>query len=310
MSKKITREEFLSRFYRNYPNANIQLINYTAISNPLEIECKRCGKHYTKMRARDFLISYACCGNNSNISKIEKLKKIYSNSKEFDFVKQVDKDHFIVRHRACGQEQKRVICNSLDNPFSCKYCETNKKIQSLSIDEVQDTLDNRFGRNIKILQYNGQQKKNYYKCLKCGLIFIKKQTYLMQSRGCPKCDRNQSIGEKKIRKILEQYQICFKEQVSVPELPLQKFDFGIYEKGEIQYFIEIQGEQHREERPIFRDGLEKIQERDKRKRDYCSNHNIPLYEIIYQKGKLLNLDILPFSSTTISAKESTLPAEW
>lgn len=310
MSKKITREEFLSRFYRNYPNANIQLINYTAISNPLEIECKRCGKHYTKMRARDFLISYACCGNNSNISKIEKLKKIYSNSKEFDFVKQVDKDHFIVRHRACGQEQKRVICNSLDNPFSCKYCETNKKIQSLSIDEVQDTLDNRFGRNIKILQYNGQQKKNYYKCLKCGLIFIKKQTYLMQSRGCPKCDRNQSIGEKKIRKILEQYQICFKEQVNVPELPLQKFDFGIYEKGEIQYFIEIQGEQHREERPIFRDGLEKIQERDKRKRDYCSNHNIPLYEIIYQKGKLLNLDILPFSSTTISAKESTLPAEW
>ena len=116
----------------------------------------------------------------------------------------------------------------------------------------------------------------------------------MQSRGCPKCDRNQSMGEKKIRKILEEHQICFKEQVNVPELPLQKFDFGVYENDEIQYFIEVQGEQHREERVIFKDGLEKIQERDKRKRDYCSNHNIPLYEIIYQKGKLLNLDILPF----------------
>ena len=41
MSKKITQQEFLSRFYRNYPNAEIQLINYTAISNPLEIECKK-----------------------------------------------------------------------------------------------------------------------------------------------------------------------------------------------------------------------------------------------------------------------------
>lgn len=294
MSKKITREEFLSRFYRNYPNANIQLINYTAISNPLEIECKTCGKHYKKRRARDFLSSYVCCGNDSNISKIEKLKKIYSESEEFDFVKQVDKDHFIVYHRLCGQDQKRVICNSLDNPFSCKYCGTSKKAQMLSIDEVQGALDERFGGDIKILQYNGQLDKNYYKCLKCGLIFIKKQVCLMQSRGCPKCDRNQSMGEKKIRKILEEHQICFKEQVNVPELPLQKFDFGVYENDEIQYFIEVQGEQHREERVIFKDSLEKIQERDKRKRDYCSNHNIPLYEIIYQKGKLLNLDILPF----------------
>lgn len=305
MSKKITQQEFLSRFYRNYPNAEIQLINYTAISNPLEIECKKCGRHYKKSRARDFLNSYCCCGSDNNITKIEKLKQFYSKTDEFDFIKKVNKDYFIVRHNKCGQETKRVISNALDNPFACRHCGTYRDSQKLSIKKVQEVLDSRFYGSIQILEYNGQTEKNRYKCLKCGLIFTQKQVCLMQSRGCPKCDRYQSMGEKKIKNLLLQQNIDFKEQVQVPELPLQKFDFGIYRDNKLQYFIEVQNEQHREEREIFSDSLKVIQERDNRKRAYCFKNNIPLYEIIYQKGKLLNLDILPFSSTTISAKEST-----
>lgn len=308
MSKKITQDEFLARFYRNYPNAEIRLINYTAISNSLEIECKKCGKHYIKPRARDFLNSYSCCGNDANITKLDKLKHFYATSEDFDFIKQADKDHFIVYHKKCGQEIKRCIGSALDNPFSCKYCETNKYSQMLSISEVQTVINSRFDGEIKILEYNGQLEKNHYKCLKCGLIFVQQQTCLMQSRGCPKCDRYQSMGERTIRQLLLQNNIEFEEQINVPELPLQKFDFGVYKDGQLQYFIEVQGEQHREKREIFRDSLEKIQERDKRKREYCLSNNIPLYEIIYQKGKLLNLDILPFSSTTISVKGSTLQA--
>jgi hypothetical protein len=102
MSKKITQDEFLARFYRNYPNAEIRLINYTAISNPLEIECEKCGEHYSKPRARDFLNSYCCCGNDANISKLNKLKRLYATSEDFDFIKQVDKDHFILYHKKCG----------------------------------------------------------------------------------------------------------------------------------------------------------------------------------------------------------------
>lgn len=295
MSKKILKEEFLNRFYRNYPNAEIRLVNYTAISNPLEIECVKCGKHFLKSRAREFLNSYNCCGSDSNITKLDKLIKMYDSSEDFEFVKKLDKDHFIVRHKKCGQEIKRVISNALDNPFACVYCDTSKYSQLLSIDEVQRVIDEKFDGEIKILDYQGQLKKNHYKCLKCGLIFVQQQTCLMQSRGCPKCDKNKSNGEKQMRKILEENNLIFREQVGVSELPLQKFDFGVYNKeDELLYFIEVQGEQHREEREIFRDGLEKIKERDERKRKYCLSNNIPLYEIIYQKGKLLNLDILPF----------------
>lgn len=306
MSKKIGSEEFLSRFHRSYPEAEIELINYTAISNPLEIMCKKCGKYYKKPRAREFLTSFACCGAYDE-TKEEKLKKIYEKNDEFEYIKKIDKNYFIVHHKKCGQDIRQGFTYALSSPFSCKYCNTASNFQKIDIKDIQQRLDEIFFGTIQILDYNGQLKKNHYKCLKCGLIFVKQQTCLIQSRGCPKCDRHKSNGEKRLIKILMDNNVNFQEQVAVKELPLQYFDFGVYDnKNNLQYFIEVQGEQHRENRPIFKEPLEKIQERDNRKREYCFNNNIPLYEIIYQKGKLLNLDILPFSSTTISAKESML----
>lgn len=307
MSKKISKQEFLFRFYRNYPNAKIKLLNYTAISKPLKIRCVKCGKIHEKQRARDFLNSYNCCDAKGSIRKIDILKKIYDESTDWNFIKQIDKDHLIIHHAACGQDLKRTIFDAFDNPFACKYCNTHKTSQMLSIQEVQKEIDNKFFGSIQILDYNGQLQKNHYKCLKCGLIFVRQQTCLMQSRGCPKCDKRKSNGEKKLRYFLTERNINFKEQVAVSELPLQHFDFGVYDDNDnLLYFIEVQGEQRREERSIFRDSLAKIQERDERKRQYCRRHGIPLYELIYQKGEIKNLDILPIGSTTISAKESTL----
>lgn len=304
MSKKITKEEFLSRFYRSYSDGQIEVLNYTAISNPIKIRCIKCGKEHNYARARDCLNHFNCCLT-SNERKIDRLIKIYNDTDEFDFIKQTDKDHFIVHHNKCGNDNIRVIANSLDNPFACKFCETIKVSNMLTIAEVQEQINTKFD-TIQILDYSGQLKKNHYKCLKCGLIFTQQQTCLMQSRGCPKCDRFKSQGEIKLAKLLAANKINYKEQVSVAELPLQHFDFAIYNKDNCLIgFIEVQGEQHFEQRQIFRDGLAKIQERDQRKRNYCHDNNIPLYELIYKKGKFLNLDILPFSSTTISVKEST-----
>lgn len=294
MSKKITQEEFLLRFKRSFPDSSITPLNYTAISNPLTVRCNICGKVWVKNRAREFLSAYKCCGAH-NEKRAEKLKRIYENNNEYEWVKQNDKDHYIVRHSKCGQEFERTLQAGLDNPFACKYCDTVKTANMLSIEEVQAKIDTVFSGTIRILDYNGQLEKNHYKCMKCGLIFTQQHTCLMQSRGCPKCDRYKSQGEKRMAIALENANLIFKEQVAVDELPLQHFDFCIYnELGTPLYYIEVMGEQHYEKREIFRDSLEKIQERDQRKRDYCDSHNIPLYEIKYIKGKFLNTDILPF----------------
>jgi predicted nucleic acid-binding Zn-ribbon protein len=293
MSKKITKEEFISRFKKVHPDAEFEVVEYTAISNKCTIKCLKCGREYTKTRARDFLNRSFCREEDFDRFKVA-LRRLEETNGEYVFIKKHN-NFLTIRHTKCGLEQQRAVQAVLDNPCSCEYCNTISTSQMLPIEEVQKRLDEQFNGEIKILEYSGQLEKNKYKCLKCGLIFTQQHTCLTQSRGCPKCDKNKSNGEKYIAKLLEQKGIKFEEQVGVADLPLQHFDFGIYDENDsLLYFIEVQGEQHREEREIFRDSLAKIQERDERKRKYCKENNIPLYELIYQKGKFKNLDILPF----------------
>lgn len=294
MSKKIGKDEFLERFYRSFPEAQIEILEYTAITRPIKVKCQKCGKIISNKSANNLLKNYSCCIA-QGITKIERLQRIYSNSTEVKFIKQVDKDNIILHCNRCGNDLPRNIQSCLQSPLACVHCDTIKSNNMCSIDDAQQQLDEQVSNTIQILTYNGQLEKNTYKCLKCGLIFNKVHISLLRSRGCPKCDKQKSKGEVFIVRYLMDKGIQFKEQVAVKELPLQHFDFGIYDENQrLIGFIEVQGEQHFETREIFRDGLEKIQERDARKREYCKKHNIPLYELIYKKGKFLNLDILPF----------------
>lgn len=66
-----------------------------------------------------------------------------------------------------------------------------------------------------------------------------------------------------------------------------KYDFAVYEKGEIVAFIECQGEQHY--KPVIEFGGERrfaIQQRnDEVKRKYAEGHRIPMIEISYKSKK-------------------------
>lgn len=308
MSKKITKKEFLKRFYQNYPECKIRILHYDAISNPCQIECCLCGKKHKKNKARQFLNGFDCC-NSHNELRAEKVMRILSDNDEFDFVKKIDRDNFIIRHNKCGNEYKQQFQAYLSSPNSCKYCETQKTKNLNTLQQAQKELDSRFEGKIQILEYNGQNKKNHYRCLKCGQIFTQKQVCIMCSNGCPSCDRFKSMGEKRIANLLQKNNIKFQEQFYIKELPLQHFDFAVFDSNDkLEYFIEVQGEQHFKQNNFFKTPLEVQQKRDNKKREYCKKHNIPLYEILYFKSKFLNLDILPFGSTTTSAKEGTSEA--
>lgn len=296
MAQKITKEEFLNRFYKNYPEANISIIEYSAITKPCIVKCNICGKEYKKSLAKYFLSQYRCCGSNPSETKYEKIVKMYENNDNYNLVKKIDKDNVLVQHIECGNSFKRTIQSCLEYLESCPYCNTVSKKNMTDEKEVQKKLDNKFFGEIELIEYNGVHENNLFKCRKCGLIFKAKLYDLINdSRGCPKCDKIKSKGEKQLNQILIDNNIIFKEQVSVKELPRQHFDFGIYnENNELLYFIEVQGEQHFKESSFF-DGLEKIQERDNRKRKYCKENNIPLYELLWMdKGHFINLNILPF----------------
>lgn len=207
MSKKISKDEFLSRFYFRYPQAKIEILKYTSISRPATIKCLKCGKILNRKIARQFLNGFDCCGS-SNETRIDRLRRIYDGT-DFDIVRTVDKDNVIVRHTACGCEQHRNIASCLDNPFSCRSCNTRKTKNMLSIRDAQSQLDSLFHGDIVLLEYNGQLEQNYYKCSKCGKIFKRKQTCMLESRGCPSCNKQISLGERIVKEELQKNGISF-----------------------------------------------------------------------------------------------------
>ncbi len=297
MAKKITQEEFLNKFNNIFPNAKIEILEYTTISKPCKIKCLKCNsiKQYTK--ASNALKFCFCC---EDIDKTKLAIQQIEKNKDFHFIKR-DKQDLIIKHELCNRSFRRNISSVINNAAHCPYCDDNKGLAFI-IDEAQKQIDKEFFGSIKLLEYNAIRTQNTYKCLKCGLIFKQTQKNLLASKGCPKCDRFKSKGKRKITELLELNNVFFKTQVSFKNLSdgKQKFDFVVYKDKdctEILYCIECQGKQHRVPKTdIFRDSLEVIQERDERKRRYCKDNNIPLYEIIYQDGKLLNLDILPFNN--------------
>ena len=289
MSIKITKEEFIKRFKKIHPESQIELLEYTAISKPCAIKCLDCGEIHKYANGNKALTYSWCC------DKIDKLSSIRSRlDKDYQYIKQVDRNYIILKHISCGNEFKRAINSAYKEPNSCPHCKNWKQKLMIPIEEVQSQLDEQFDKQIKILEYNGQLEKNTYKCLKCGLIFKRNSISQKASKGCPKCDSQKSNGERKMAKLLRQHNLEYKEQITFDDLPLLRFDFGVYKENKLLYLIEIQGEQHYQDREIFRDSLEIIQERDERKRQYCKEHNITLYEIPWIKGHFHDLDKLPF----------------
>ena len=200
MAKKISKDEFLSRFSFRYPQAEIKVLEYTSISSPASVRCLKCGKILNRKKARQFLNGFDCCGAYDE-TRLQKVSRMYSGS-DFAIVKIVDKDNVIVRHSACGCESHRALNACLDNPFACINCDAQKANDRLPIEEARRQIKEVFNEEIELLEYNGQLEQNYYRCLKCGKIFKRKQVCMLQSRGCPSCDRQNSIEEKAVKKDL------------------------------------------------------------------------------------------------------------
>ena len=312
MSRKITKEVFLQRFYQRYPEAKIDVLTYDSLKKFCKIKCLICGKVYSKPRAEGFLSSWKCCEGN-NESKIELIKRLCNESGEYQFIKQLDALHIVIKHLKCGNELTKSVQSAISSPCSCPICNTQSQKLRITLQDAQKQLDDAFGGSIQVLFFDGvDSKKSQFRCNQCGLIFNQSHYNLVtKCRGCPKCDQRRSKGEKAMRKWLDEHQFEYQEQIHFKELGQLSFDFGIIQNNQIIALIEVQGEQHYKE--VFhypsRPNYFKIQQlHDQQKRDFCKKQNIPLYEIVNISGKLKNLDILSdlSNSTTISVKESTL----
>lgn len=139
----------------------------------------------------------------------------------------------------------------------------------------------------KRLRPNGRYCTTYLcVCDLCGT-----QRYVDESRllngtslscGCLKSKYNEIIS-----KYLADNNIAFIPEYKFTDLigpggGLLRFDFAVLDnKGNLQYLIEYQGEQHYKECEF---GREQREITDPMKREYCKKHNIMLYEIRYDSN--------------------------
>lgn len=153
MAKKITIQEFLNRFNQSFPEAEIEILEYSAITKPIKVKCKKCGKVIKNKTASNLLKNYSCCIENK--TKLERLQEIYSKTSDYELIKKVDKDNVIVHCNKCGNDMSRKIQSCLRSPLACKFCNTLKTNNMVSKEEIQERLDKEFFNTIQILTYNG-----------------------------------------------------------------------------------------------------------------------------------------------------------
>lgn len=138
----------------------------------------------------------------------------------------------------------------------------------------------------------------YWKCLcECGnytsVLGTNLQNGSVKSCGCLK----NSYGEEIVEKILKEYNISYIKEYTLPQLYGEnkvalRFDFAIFDKNDqLIQLIEYDGEQHFKVIPQWggKEGLQQRQINDKKKNQYCEEHNIKLIRIPYYE--LNNIDL-------------------
>ena len=188
----------------------------------------------------------------------------------------------------CGNETS-VIAHSLKKgtTTSCGCYKSETTSKRLSI----DLTGKEFGK-LKVIKRDGTfvgmdgTKYSQWKCkCSCGTIKTIRGHDLVRG-SVTSCGCTISRGEENIRFILNQMNVNFKTQYGFNDLKskkgwMLKIDFAIMDDNDsLLCLIEFQGQQHYDESYGWF-GEQQRNETDPLKRQYCIQHNIPLFEIKY-----------------------------
>ena len=185
---------------------------------------------------------------------------------------------------------------SCGHTTSCGCYNTYRKIET----NLEDISGQTFNQ-IYVIKYYGSKKEHAQflaKCLLCGKEFVVSKEALRNGQyscGCAK----QSKYERAIEKILIENHIIYKKEYTFKDLVGKnnnklRFDFAIMNSNnKLIGLIEMQGQQHYTNSfGISDEEFQYSLERDKIKKQYCLEHNIPLNCIKYNekitKERVLN----------------------
>lgn len=210
-----------------------------------------------------------------------KAGKIHNNKYSYSKVKYVNQNSKVIITCPFHGDFEQVPHNHLRG-IGCYKCANDSKKHSLN--DFTDKAVSIFGDlyDYSQVKYVNCRTKVGIVCRKHGVFYQTPHIHL-QGHGCSVCKC--SSGELKIRNILVDRKLNFKQQYKIEECkhiyPLP-FDFAVFDKqGFLKCLIEYQGKQHYGSYDIFggEDGFKLRQIRDFVKEDYCTKNGIPLIVI-------------------------------
>lgn len=194
-------------------------------------------------------------------------------------------------------------CDSVQNPkakylvagYGCWKCGHDSKglkhrrTHEDFLQEINEFHDN----SIELLEeYKDGKTAIKFKCIHCNNV-QSKEAQRLRRRGCSYCFY--SKGEFKIKKILDENNIKYKQQYTFDDLRLKnllRFDFGILDQlGKLLYLVEYDGPQHTICDRWYggKESFERLQLSDHAKNVYCEKNNIKLIRISYKQFKTLSV---------------------
>lgn len=153
-------------------------------------------------------------------------------------------------------------------------------------------MSNYEDENLKVLKREGSDAQGIALwsciCKHCGNTFTTRGSNI-RNKAVQSCGCVHSLNERKITQMLLENNVAFNTQYTFDDLKdvnngFLRFDFAIFKNGNLSHLIEYNGLQHYE-KPEGRWGEEynNLVENDKRKIQYCKEHNIELRIIKYDQ---------------------------
>lgn len=186
--------------------------------------------------------------------------------------------------------EQRLLKQGVTKSCGCLKSELSSDRFSLKLEGKKFGRLTVLKRNGTFVGKNGSQYSLWLCQCGCGNQTTVKGIHLI--RGITKsCGCMTSHAEEAITKMLVENDIDFISQFTFPDLLSDKgrrlkFDFAIFDKRQkLLFLLEYQGIQHYIPRPEFKDDFGKLQREvtDKRKKNYCLEHNLQLEEITYKQ---------------------------
>ena len=194
MSKKLTHEEFMEKFYKQNKNAeNIEILGeYVNSRTKIKVRCKIDGYEW-ETTPSNLLRGYGCPKCKSNKEKktheefVNEMNKINSNIEILgEYVNTRTK--IKCKCKIDGHEWEATP-NNLLHGYGCLKCYNNRRGENKKIthDEFVDRMK-KINNNIEILgEYKGSHTKIKCKCKIDGHEWEATPNSLLKGQGCPKC---------------------------------------------------------------------------------------------------------------------------